>query len=523
MAKKILCILRTSTLQQEIDSQKKDMLAFLLSKGFNDDEIEWLVSKGASARKASKAYLRMLDQIKSFCLTSPTIKSCAVWHLNRLGRIGKYLDEMKNWFIDNHIQLYVKTPEITLLDKDGNYNMGNTIVFSVLSATIPSETEETMGKLERGRNYLRDQGLWTGEPLKYGFMADSSRHIVEKPEEMNVVKTIYEEYSTGKYSMRTLSLELSSRGISLSEFVIQKILSNIIYKVYVGDVLWEKCKEVREGNTMNTKESKNCYLALKVLKCANCGSNYVTNSGHYVCYRKKLAYRFPEDERCTHSPYVSTEVVDMILWDIASSLHREYLMKLNDEGIEEQSKKRDIIIQKLASFEADLERIRQKMDRSKELYIDGDITKANYEKRKTDLNYDLDNIERGKKELAKELQDTEDAIEKLKNPNFMEQLKLMAAVGDITNESEMRNIVRKHIKEATIEYIDKNFLIIVRDKKGIEHRVIYDYSKKKCDIFSKLRRITKSGVVPYSLSHKPMSEIFQKSLNGAIKELDSQK
>ena len=163
------------------------------------------------------------------------------------------------------------------------------------------------------------------------------------------------------------------------------------------------------------------------------------------------------------------------------------------------------------------------MDRSKELYIDGDITKANYEKRKTDLKYDLDNIERGKTELAKELQDIEDAIEKLKNPNFLEQLKLMAAVGDITNESEMRDIVRKHIKEATIEFIDKNFLIIVRDKKGIENRIIYDYSKKKCDIFGKLRRITKSGVVPYSHSHKPMSEIFQQSLNGAINVLDGQK
>ena len=527
MAKKILCVLRTSTMQQEIESQKDDMLAFLLSKGFKDDEIEWLVSKGASARKASKAYLQMLDQIKSICLTSPTIKSCAVWHLNRLGRIGKYLDEMKNWFIDNHIQLYVKTPEITLLNKDGSYNMGNTIVFGVLSSTIPSETEETVGKLERGKNYVKNQGLWAGEPLKYGFTVDSQRHIVENPEEMKVVKTIYDEYATGKYSMRTLHLELASRGIDLSEWIIQKVLTNNIYIKYVGSELWEKCKEVREGKfSMTTKESKNCYLALKVLKCANCGSNYVTNSGHYVCYRKKMGYRYPENERCTHSPYISTEVVDMILWDIASNLHRAYLMQMDKQSIEELTKKRDLLILKIKTLHEELDKIHQRMNRTKELYIDGDITKATYDSKKEDFNRDINRIEDGKRQFSQEIGEIDKAIERLKNPNFKEQLKLMASVGDITKEDEMREIVRKHIKEATIEDVEydskKCFLIVVKDKYDNEYKFIYDYTKKKCDVFSKLKRITKSGVVAYSYSHKPISEILQRSLDGAIEQLGSQ-
>ena len=48
--KKILCVLRTSTIRQEIESQKSDMVNFLLSKGYQEEEIEWLMSKGARSR-----------------------------------------------------------------------------------------------------------------------------------------------------------------------------------------------------------------------------------------------------------------------------------------------------------------------------------------------------------------------------------------------------------------------------------------------------------------------------------------
>ena len=41
--KKILAILRVSTVEQEIESQKVERGTFIKSKGFRDDEIEWLL------------------------------------------------------------------------------------------------------------------------------------------------------------------------------------------------------------------------------------------------------------------------------------------------------------------------------------------------------------------------------------------------------------------------------------------------------------------------------------------------
>ena len=55
--KKILAILRVSTEEQEIESQKVELGTFIKSKGFGDEEIEWLEAKGASARSLNKKYL----------------------------------------------------------------------------------------------------------------------------------------------------------------------------------------------------------------------------------------------------------------------------------------------------------------------------------------------------------------------------------------------------------------------------------------------------------------------------------
>ena len=46
--KTILCVIRTSTEEQETASQKKDMLEFCISRGFKEEDIEWIEVAGAS-------------------------------------------------------------------------------------------------------------------------------------------------------------------------------------------------------------------------------------------------------------------------------------------------------------------------------------------------------------------------------------------------------------------------------------------------------------------------------------------
>ena len=65
---KILCIIRTSTVQQELISQHNEMNDYCISLGYSSEQIVFVESAGASARKLNEKYLQFIDQIKFPCL-----------------------------------------------------------------------------------------------------------------------------------------------------------------------------------------------------------------------------------------------------------------------------------------------------------------------------------------------------------------------------------------------------------------------------------------------------------------------
>lgn len=308
--KKILCVIRVSTEKQEMESQKSEMLQFCKSKGFKENEIQWIEAAGASARKLNKKYREMIDSIKSTILGSDTINAVALWHLNRLGRVDTVLTEMKNWFINNHVQVYVKEPSMTLLDEDGTVNNGTEIAWSIFATMIKQDTHELFAKFERGRNRNRKEGKFNGGAFGalFGYQVDENGYIVPNAEEAKLINEIFTDYASGKYSIRSLAKEYRDRGITqrdgrkITDMWLAKLVQNTAYIGYsketerkypiiVDAELWDKVKEVREGKDLGirkTKESKNINLAIKLLKCKDCGHNYCATRDKYTCYARAI-------------------------------------------------------------------------------------------------------------------------------------------------------------------------------------------------------------------------------------------
>lgn len=63
MEKKVIALIRTSTIQQEIDSQREEVLSLILADGYSMDEIEVVGEKGASAIKMDEAYLKNINRV----------------------------------------------------------------------------------------------------------------------------------------------------------------------------------------------------------------------------------------------------------------------------------------------------------------------------------------------------------------------------------------------------------------------------------------------------------------------------
>ena len=310
MDKKILCIIRASTEKQETESQKKELVAYCITKGYAVEEMEFIEVAGASAVKLNKKYIQMLEDIKATILSIPTITAVALWHLNRLGRVESKLHEMKEWFLQHKIQVYCKNPDFTLLDDTGKESAAGSLAFSMFASVVKFETDEMFAKMKRGRERNKVNGIFYGGKIKFGYTLDATKHFIINEEEAQTVRLIFNLYSSGKYSFYDLIEELKARGITkggmkITYEMIQNALADEAYyssKILppiIDKELFDKCAAIK-ANTVavkRTKESVNVNFAVGLLKC-KCGNNFIANGDFYRCYSKINQQRKKKVVKC---------------------------------------------------------------------------------------------------------------------------------------------------------------------------------------------------------------------------------
>ena len=476
--KTILCVIRTSTEEQETASQKKDMLEFCISRGFKEEDIEWIEVAGASARKQNEKYVQMIALIKSTILNNPDIKNCALWHLNRLGRVDSILVEMKNWFIENHIQVYVKNPSLTLLNSDGSVNSGTEIAWGLFATMVKQDTEEIFAKMRRGKKRNSEQMKFNGGcETRFGYRVDNSGYIVPDVKESKLVKLIYDEYVTGKWSAIKLAKELKSRGIKqrndkdITWIFVSKVLSDTAYIGYtdndkakshrkftpiIDQDIWEKVKMIRENHIFKrtSKESKRTSFGVGVLKCSCCGSHYIANDKYYVCYKKKNTSKF--NGACTDAARIRTDVFDELIWDIASTIHIGYLQNLDEKSITQYESEKAVLLQKMNESNNLLMKLTERKKRVVNLYADGELTEAEFKGKKGKLIADHIHHQNKMLEYGYEINRIDRTIADIRKPS---KERIMETFLDVMNEGnrlKCKEIILKHIKVAYLGNVVEN-------------------------------------------------------------------
>jgi len=498
--KTVLCVIRVSTEKQETEGQKKEMLEFCTSLGFPEDSIEWIEVAGASARKLNDKYIQMLEDIKNKIISISTIKAVAFWHLNRLGRVESKLMEMKEWFIVNKIQVYIKNPSIKLFEDNGKTSPSAEMAWSLFATMVKFDTEEMMEKFTRGKNNNRDRMKFNGgrRPL-FGYCLDENNIYQIDKEESKIVKLIFDEYSTGRYSINSLQTELDKRGTRRPDgnklpyaFIINVLKepayyggggvssrgkkSERKYPVIIPKEQWDKCKEIKDGNNCGFDRSRgNKHIGSKIVKCSYCNNNMTPSEGHYRCWKYYRKFISGLESQCDCNITIKESLMNKLIWEFALKLHLEYLKDLGNNTITVYRNKIKIYEEKLNEVNKKILDLGAKRVRIADLYAEGDYTKHKYLDAKGKLVSEHLGLQRQQEELTDEIEHLNELIYNIKHGKAEKSF-------DPSNVSdeEKYEIAHMHIKKASFIPEDGGFckLITIEAFNGLTEKYRYYYQRR---------------------------------------------
>lgn len=395
MKKKVVIWSRCSTSRQEIESQRLETERYAIELGYNKSDFVYIGSAGASAVKINELYKRDINELYSM-IENEQVKAVICWSLNRLSRNDVIAMEIKQKLITYQVQLHVKEPTLTLLNSDGTVNTGGELAFSLFATMSKQQAEELKSKAKRGKARNIENRLYNGGRVPYGYVLNGNKIEIDIPTSL-IIKEAFETFSRGGISIRALAREYESRGISKLNFsALYKMLLNEnycngkIYEPIISKQLFNKVQQVlQENNTNIPHQYVNFNYCNKIMKCS-CGANYTSTSKQYFCNRlNKDEYKDVHHDKNISVPHLDGLIM-IIALHIKSKLSKLDISKEKEENL----KYSQSLLQKNYKMITDNQKVESKKERLKELYINGDITKSDYEKRKNKLEteYNENNI-----------------------------------------------------------------------------------------------------------------------------------
>lgn len=204
---------------------------------------------------------------------------------------------------------------------------------------------------------------------------NGNKHIVIDENKREFVSSLFDIYER-THSIESLVSYAKENGISLAHESIKRMLSNTLYKgeyrgiqnycePYLTSEKWELLNRISKQNPYHAPTGK-CYLFSSLVRCKICGRVMVghTNNGiaYYECHGRN------------HDKYFAVREDNV----------EKYLLDIMDEYL---SGKR--FTAKVPQKQKNTAQVKGKLERLKELYIDGDIKKEDYLKRKSELEAQL--------------------------------------------------------------------------------------------------------------------------------------
>lgn len=404
MGKAILFV-RVSTLKQELQSQLDVVEKMAKEQGFKKDDTLTIKYKESATNPDNDKRLGLHD-LYSTIETRKDVVAIFVTELSRLSRRKVVLGEIEEYLVRNKIQLYCDSPKFTLLDEKGEENEYASIVFSLFACFAQQEMVEKKERFERGKERKAAENKYNGGRIPYGYRIDREKDnlIIPDDEKKEIVQEIYNLYEKGM-SQTKIAEEITMSKERITVYMVNNILKNEHYtgkkivpeykkggsrypRAYpqiISEKQFQRCRDIAKSNSTSLGKCRNIYFAEHLVRCPDCGSWWAANSSNvaYRCYEayqgnKAYKYNNKDKEKCTNKTSLSINVLDSLLWYIAKNEEALSIIKAKEEDKRELTDKIESLKSKMPQYEACIEKIRTKMEKAKEVYIEDED--SNYEK-----------------------------------------------------------------------------------------------------------------------------------------------
>jgi site-specific DNA recombinase len=352
--------------------------------------VRWFEERETAAKRGRPVFGHMLEQLRR-----GSAKGVVIHKIDRGAR------NLKDWadlgeLIDTGVEVHFATESLDLHTRGGRLSADiQAVVAADYIRNLREETRKGFyGRLKQGVYPL---------PAPIGYRdCGAGKPKEPDPSTAHLIRTAFELYSTGTYTLHTLRDEMSRRGLfngkgrRISISSLSLILNNPFYaglirirktsetfkgahQAIVPQTLFNRVHGVLTGKVC-TRVQKHSFLFRRLLRCGACGYSLIgeRKKGHvyYRCHTRMCP------TTCVREEAVETAIRDRFSGAQLTPQEIAELQHLIPEVISEQERGRE---EELRGLELQLNHLKHRMDRLIDAYVDQAIDKPTFEERKVRL------------------------------------------------------------------------------------------------------------------------------------------
>ena len=254
--KNCICIVRVSTTEQDYKAQVDHLRMVAEKKGLNIVAVIETKESGFRSIDKKEGFNELMRKLEE--------QNChyvLVTELSRLARKKIILETIKQYFIDNQIQLWVDDMNFQLFDDNGGVEYSTDIVFSVFAAMAESEMKEKKKRMKRGITSLNLEGYSIMGKTPFGYKRIMSNEKVQGKHRNRMIvdeaaaeqiRSIYNMYLYGingdetRCSVSQIHQECIARGYSGYLHYKRNVHKALKYHPYTGEE--ERSEHLRKNS-----------------------------------------------------------------------------------------------------------------------------------------------------------------------------------------------------------------------------------------------------------------------------------